>query len=399
MALHTRRQLLRSGAVAGTAILAGCVFGFGGETECETGRTVHQADATLPPDAAWPTYRHDDGNTGYAPEASGPGGGDVGVAWRYSACTEAESGVAVRDGHTAAGGLVVDARTGEAAGGEWHGHMRTPTFEGGTLYVSTHDLEARDAGGGTVEWTFQTDVDAGALPAPTVAGGTVYVPGSIDDPQVYAVRADDGTERWRYRTPGDVGAPVAVHDGTVFVVDDAGTLTALAAADGDLRWTRSLGVDSPGVVPVAVDGRLYLGSSEGVQARRADDGAVVWTRNDLGGSLAVGDDTVFVAGREAVTALDAAEGTERWRNDALEVDPGAPAVGREAVYLGDAGRSDDSPVVALDRATGEERWRVATRSVFFGDYTRAGVVGVAVAGAVVYAATAPGDLYAFASQG
>lgn len=397
MALQSRRQFLRAGAVAGASSIAGCAFGFGSETECTTGRTVRNADATYPDTASWPTYQYDPGNTGYNPRATGPAGGDVGVAWRYSACTEAESGVVVRGSRACAGGLVVDGRAGRRVGGEWHGHMRTPTLAGGSLYVSAVDLEARDPSTGQVTWTFQTETDAGALPAPTVASETVYVPGGIDDPRVYAVRAADGSERWRYRTTADVRAPVAVSDGVVVVADESGTLAAVDAATGDERWARSLGHAAPSTAPVATDGRLYLGSEDGgVRVLTAAGGDVVWTQDAVaGGPVAVGDGSVFVAGKDAIAALDAADGAIQWRNGSLDVDPVPPAVTDDAVFIGDASDGDEPLLVALDRKTGDELWRVNTRTVLFGDYTRGGIVpGIAVVDDVVYATTAPGDLYA-----
>lgn len=66
----------------------------------------------------------------------------------------------VSNGRTYAGGQVVNGLSGQATGGDWHGHMSTPTVANETLYVSTFDLEARDPTTGERQWRFQTDVEA-----------------------------------------------------------------------------------------------------------------------------------------------------------------------------------------------------------------------------------------------
>lgn len=396
MVLVSRRRVLRTTLTVGTGGLAGCVFGFGGESGCSDGRTMHETDVALSQTAGWPTYQYDARNSGYNPDASGPT--DAELAWRYSACTEAESGVVVSGGDAYAGGLAVDGQTGRSRGGEWHGHMSTPTVADGTLYMGASDLEARDATTGETEWTFQTDTDAGSLPAPKVSSGTVYVPGSIDDSTLYAVDADTGTERWRFGVETDIEVPIAVADETVYAVDEQGTLYVLDAVNGDERWRVSRG-GSGRVPPVVADGRVYLGSNDGgVHALRTSDGSVLWQQDGIGGSIAVTPETVLVAGEETVAALASATGRIEWRSSTPLGEPVSPAVADGVVYVGEteAVSGEGSPaVVALDATGGDELWRVETREVLFGDYTRAGIVGgPAVVDGAVYAATAPGDLYA-----
>jgi len=178
--------------------LAGCVggFGFDSESDCSTGRTMHDSDVSSPQTAAWPAARYDAANTGFNPDASGPTG-DVGLAWRQSACTEAGSGVVVSDGRAYAGGLVVDGATGRP---RWH-----------------------------------RSLDAPGLGTPAVADGVVYV--GIPSGAVLAVDAGDGRVRWRvetrevlfgdYTRAGVSGSP-AVVDGVVYVATAPGDLYAIA---------------------------------------------------------------------------------------------------------------------------------------------------------------------------
>ncbi|MFB6160656.1 MAG: PQQ-binding-like beta-propeller repeat protein [Haloferacaceae archaeon] len=397
----TRRDLLRRTTV-GSLALGGCLGFGGGGTECTEGRTVHERDAALRPDAAWPMFGYDAANTGANPDATGPVDG-VTTRWRYSACAEADSGVAVADGRACAGGLVVDGRTGERAGGEWQAHQRTPAVGGGRLYVGTHDLVARDAATGAVQWTFETAADAGAISAPTVVDGTVYVAGVLRDSTLYAVDAASGEERWRVGTAGTPGpgAP-AVADGRAYVVDESGAVTAVATADGSERWQVTPDPGGWAVAPVVADGRVYVAGDGVVLALDAADGTERW-RRDVGHGVrppvAVAGGTVYAAGRDGrVTALDGDEGTERWGADVDGVGLASPTVagGSDTVYVGAGGEGgEDGALYALDGDDGAVHWRFDTRSVLFGDYTRAGLAtGPAVVDDLLYVATAPGDLYA-----
>jgi outer membrane protein assembly factor BamB len=356
----------------------------------------------LPETAAWPTFRYDAANTGYAPDTSGPKD-DVAVCWRYSACTEADAGVVVGEGAVCAGGVVVDGQTGQAMGGEWHGHMSTPTIAEGMLYTSAFDLEARDLATGEVQWTFQTEVDMGALPAPTVNEGTVYVPGSLDDPIVYAVDAASGDEHWRFEAAADVHVPVAVADETVYFVDDRGTLYSLDGATGDERWTTPHLRDISLCPPVIDGDRLFLATSDGlITASHTDDGSTAWQRRvnqseaGLSRPVAVADGTVYTTDHGGTIAtLDATDGQIEWTATTDAGPLGPPAVADGAIYAGNTGLRGSGFVFAFDRRTGDELWRVDTRSVQFGDYTRVGINGSpAVVDGAVYVASAPGEVYA-----
>lgn len=404
MVHRSRRQMLLTGLAAGVAGFAGCLVGDGGDAGCTDGRTTHDADAAVPRHASWRSYQYDAGNTGYNPGASGPT--DEGtVAWRYSSCTEAESGVVVADGRIYAAGVVVDGRTGQPQGGEWTGHYSTPAVADGTLYAGSHNLEARDATTGDLEWTFETDGGAGAVPAPTVADGTVYVPGNLDESTLYAVNATAGTEQWRVETEDKVGVPAAVEATTVYTVDRGNVIYALDAATGEERWRRAMSVDLWRAGPVAADGQVYFGTVDGtIVALGAAEPTVHWEQPvefDIEHPVAVADGTVIAAGGQGrVAALDATTGEINWTRSTVDgpyTTLGAPAVTDEAIYVGVTRATESAPLVALDAATGEEQWRIETRSVSFGDYTAAGIVdGPAVVDGVVAAATVTGDLYVVA---
>lgn len=399
----SRRRALRGGLVTATACLAGCVLSGGAEGgESETGRTLHESDVALDSAASWAGYRRDPRNTGHDPDVSGPTD-DAAVAWRYSARTEAESGVVVDGGRAYAGGLVLDGETGERIGGEWHGHMSTPAVADGTLFVPTFDLEGRDAATGELDWTFEPDSQASGLGGVTVVDGTAYVLGKLGRPLVYAVDVETGDEVWRWDPDPDevesIRSPPAVAGDAVYLVDEAGTAYAVDGETGDEAWRRPTWVRASGS-PVVVDGTVYFGSEDSeATALRAGDGEPKWRRrlgHESDETVAVTPDAVFATGGDgSVTRLSTADGTIEWERRYDDVGQlGSPTVAGDAVYVGS--RSDGT-VLALEADDGTEDWRVETRSVSFGDYSRVGVVdGPAVVDGVVYVATEPGDVYAIA---
>ena len=76
-----------------------------------------------------------------------------------------------------------------------------------------------------------------------IVGDLVLAPS--DDGVLHALAIDDGHERWAYRTgSGPMGGPT-VADGTLFVADGTGVLSALDLATGQLRWRTAAPLDGP----------------------------------------------------------------------------------------------------------------------------------------------------------
>ncbi|MER7761304.1 serine/threonine-protein kinase [Streptomyces sp. NPDC097619] len=171
-------------------------------------------------------------------------------------------------------------------------------------------------------------VPGGGMPACSAAGGAVYCAG----PRLAAARLDrsDGTVRWK--VPGSpsgdrVGgeqAPVLAGGLVHLVSADGRTLRALDPETGRERWSAPV---PAGAGPVhAGRGRetVLLGTADGrVRALDSASGKRLWSRSVGGvGTVFTGsgtDGTVFAvtaAGDGATTevrALDAVDGTERWR--------------------------------------------------------------------------------------
>lgn len=68
------------------------------------------------------------------------------------------------------------------------------------------------------------------------------------------------------------------------------------------------------------------------------------------------DDTIYIATREELYALDAETGDENWRFNQIEGCVGSPSVADSVVFIG-----DNNAVYAIDGTTGEEQWRFEPR--------------------------------------
>lgn len=185
------------------------------------------------------------------------------------------------------------------------------------------------------------DVVPHAVPAPLLAGDWSFYGRDV------ANSRDGGTAGpspaqvvnlrpvWSVKsTDGDfTGTPVEA-GGTVVAVSGGGTVFAIDASTGALRWSRDL--DQPANASAAIAGGivyvpLATTSAPAVAALSLADGSPVWS-----------------------TVLDTSEGASAF---------GSPVVWNGTVYMGTSGELGDpqlplrGAVVALDAASGAVRWR------------------------------------------
>ena len=142
---------------------------------------------------------------------------------------------------------------------------------------------------------------------------------------------------------------------------EPGRSNYLAGANGPTEpvaelWSRDL----PRTVtdPVVAGERLYVGAADALHALDARTGDQRWQQSLSGkpGRPWVVDGSVYVPTDGGVVALGT-DGDERWRVDLPSVVDGGLFAASHGVYVL-SGR-DEQTVVAFDRADGSERWRTA----------------------------------------
>jgi outer membrane protein assembly factor BamB len=146
--------------------------------------------------------------------------------------------------------------------------LSSPSVVQDTVYVGSGDsyVYALDAESGALRWKFKTGNVVHATP--TVVNDTVYI-GSWDS-YFYALDAKTGAERWRFKTGEDpdiynqvgIQSSAVVAGGLVFFGCRDANLYALNAATGEKVW--SYANDGSWVIstPIVKDGTVYFATSD-----------------------------------------------------------------------------------------------------------------------------------------
>ncbi|NEU55425.1 PQQ-binding-like beta-propeller repeat protein [Halorussus sp. MSC15.2] len=201
--------------------------------------------------------------------------------------------------------------------------------------------------------------------ADTRAVGTTRV-SATGQPAVGVPGIDtDHRVRWTFETDAaaTVYPPVRTREALVTLVrsrsdgESQYEVCALDAETGQTRWRREL--DGRSTFPKAADGLVYVVDGERLRALDANDGSDRWrvaTGNLDYRNVVVGDGAVVTAADGRVTATDAAQGGELWTTELDGEDRLAgPLLDDERVYLGGTGG-----YYALGREDGRQRWVART---------------------------------------
>ena len=175
--------------------------------------------------------------------------------------------------------------------------------------------------------------------APAIVDGVVYAgtrdENGVEHSGVRAVDLRTGRKLWEFRTESSVHGSPAVAGGMVYVPSLRGTLYALDAESGELKWKRE---PEPGDPPF--NQRSYSYYSPAVA-----DGKVFWAYQTRFGK----------ASRGLLTALDPKTGAAIWESPmtGATMSDGTPAVADGRVYVGN---ETADRVLAYDAATGQQMW-------------------------------------------
>ncbi len=236
----------------------------------------------------------------------------------------------------------------------------SPVRAGSRIVVGdrTGTVTALEGQTGAVAWRARTQ--GAAAPVPGAPEGVVVVADAAGF--VAGLDAASGRERWRVAIPGGLAAaPVAGDgDGVIAVASGDAVLHLIDAATGAER--AKLSTVARATAPPAISGMGFIVATEGEIVRLiARDGSRVWEARAPGpvdaAPLATGA-TVYVAAGNALVALDAADGKERWaRRDYAAGIRATPAFRANRLYV----PAGDGAVHSLTAETGLPRWSFKTQ--------------------------------------
>lgn len=384
MAPHSRRSVLRAGAIGLGVLSTGC----NGITEIgdqEEEQAAMQPPGSPPLDAggAWPSYRYDAGNTGANPAGVGVKNGTP--YWQLDAGGPAtltnntlynttEKAVTYRDPATAA----VETRTRS----EYYGSNALPVVSGGRVFVTRSlgrsqgsETICIDADTGKQHWTGPQS--EGIVGHPTVYDGTALINiGSreITRPHVRAFDAASGEELWQSNLGHTSYATPAVGNGRVFLGSEGG-LHAIDLASGDGAYTVTDELNAP-TTPVVYDETVYVHTSDSqLAAVDTADGTIHW-RSPMKGRYAnsppvVANGSVFTVTDDGIKALDARDGSSISSNTTVAMPVGLVGEVLYAIGLGPDGNGDADGVGVLfafdTKHDLNQLWSLTTERVSLGD--------------------------------
>jgi outer membrane protein assembly factor BamB len=194
---------------------------------------------------------------------------------------------------------------------------------------------ALNAADGTTRWNH--DTGASSYPSMTLAGSSVFLisgAASGTSGTLTALGAADGAVRWQAQLPGDPnaggrGAEILATDGAVYAAAPDGTVRGFDAASGHQLWTVQIATGPAEVDATLVNGVVdaefvsnYLTPSPGpatIAAVRSGDGAVLWHVTSAAPAfmpLVVANGLVYAAVTPTtLAALDDTTGLARWQVD------------------------------------------------------------------------------------
>jgi outer membrane protein assembly factor BamB len=253
-------------------------------------------------------------------------------------------------------------------------------LEGGTIAVAMGDsVLGLDFASGMQRW--DVPIRARTL---TAADPVVLV---AEGQAIHALDPVSGAQRWQVKSGTD---PIVVGDTVLFV--DGSTLRAVAAANGDARWT--LGLPSSLAYPKSLVGdHLYLLGASSLGSVNLKSRGLEWVvplPSAPTAGLASADDTLYFttqapSGSYVFHAFDPATRKDRWTRALDSSSSVAPVVMGNLVAT--AANADEQSLVAMSRTNGTVTWQARAGSIPVQPVVKDGVLYVAGQG--------PNRVYAF----
>ncbi len=235
------------------------------------------------------------------------------------------------------------------------GGLSSPEVTDDSVFVGSDEgIIALDKDTGELTW--QNNLGA-VSSQPTYTDGVVYC-GSHDG-SLYALDADKGTVKWIYQTGSDIYSSPAVDNNLVYVGSTDGFLYAIGSETGEERWSFKTG----GPVcssPLVTDDVVYFGSWDNIlYALDSKTGSIKWTFTTgwgIDSSPAIYKDTLFVGSEDTnLYAVDVRDGTLKWAFSTHGGIKSSPTVYGGFVFVG----SSDGRLYALNAESGKLEWSTA----------------------------------------
>ncbi len=385
--------------------------------------TVYRPPAELNSSSApgdWAMFGHNLGHTG-SPESTGavPQGN---LKWIFSADGPIHSSPAVSGGKVFFGSqnhifYALDAETGdkewEFGTGSWV--ESSPAVSGDTVYFGSNDgnLYALDTQDGEVVWKFKTRFPVES--APSIAGDVVYF--GSDDYYIYALDKASGEKIWDFDTGSPAKSSPVISEGILYTGSGGGGYSFAINAENGQRRLRFKSHYVVYTAPAVSQGNVYFVTTNGMiyavegKARtwlREHEIGPIWMQMWLMGipavpqppvqsgllwtykldgpssnSPVISGDTLYIGSRWKLVAIDIRSQEKLWEFETGGTVRSTPALVGNTVFVG----SEDGRIYALDAATGEKRWDYLT-----GDKITS---SPAVVNGILYIASLDGKIYAF----
>jgi len=253
---------------------------------------------------------------------------------------------------------------------ETSGWVRSsPTVDSNTVFVGNTSgrVHAIDTSTGQNQW--KAHLPNGAIKAsPTIDSDHVYACNNYG--YVAALDRATGTEAWSVSidggyTLGGLNSSPLLYQQTLYVGMHDGKLYAIDVASGEMQWAFQTG--SPiKTSPIAVDGKICIGSGKDLYAISASDGREQWVVTEPTDAVKTPtehDGTLYFGSEDAtVYAVEGADGTVEWANDRYYQHESTPTVYEDSLYIGLA--RGPNGIAKLDTDTGEEQWVSGSGNVF-----------------------------------
>jgi len=240
----------------------------------------------------------------------------------------------------------------------------------------TAGLTANDAANLEVRWAFAYPNAIQARSQPVVAGGNLYV--GSQDGTVWALDAKTGCMRWTFRATAEVRTGIVISpwtaDGnstpTLYFGDILARAYAVDAVSGTLRWMTKVDGHPNATItgtPTLVGQRLFVPVSSLEVALGGDPkfvcctfrGSLValdaQTGDEIWKSYTIDEEPSAAGTTRAGTTIMAPSGAPIWNSPTVDLKRNRLYAGTGENYSSPAGDSSDA-IIAFDMDTGEKIW-------------------------------------------